>query len=124
MATVTLTGENFSSVVASHDMVIVDFWAPWCGPCRTFAPIFERVSEKYPDVAFGKVDTDDQQELAGAFRIRSIPTLIIFRQKIIIFSQPGMLPESSLIEVLEKSKALDMVQVKKEIAEQEQGQEE
>ncbi|MBF0160655.1 MAG: thioredoxin [Magnetococcales bacterium] len=123
MATITLTGENFSSIVASHEMVLVDFWATWCGPCRSFAPIYERVSEKYPDVAFGKVDTDDQQELAGAFQIRSIPTLILFRQKIIIFSQAGMLPESSLIEVLEKAKALDMEQVRREIAEQRQEEE-
>ncbi len=118
MATIALTEENFSRVVADHDMVIVDFWAPWCGPCRSFAPIYERVSEKYPDVVFGKVDTDEQQELAGVFQIRSIPTLMIFRKKIIIFSQPGMLPESSLVEVLEKSLALDMEQVKKEIAAQ------
>ncbi|MEO5363765.1 MAG: thioredoxin [Magnetococcus sp. DMHC-8] len=118
MATIALTGDNFSSTVADHDMVIVDFWASWCGPCRSFAPIFERVSEKYPDVVFGKVDTDEQQELAGVFQIRSIPTLMIFRQKIIIFSQPGMLPESSLVEVLEKALALDMDQVRKEIAEQ------
>lgn len=124
MATVVLTGENFSSVIASHDTVIVDFWAPWCGPCRSFAPIFEKTSEQYPDVVFGKVDTDDQQELAAVFQIRSIPTLMIFRQKIIIFSQPGMLPASSLVEVLEKAQALDMEQVKREIAEQEQGRSE
>ncbi|MEO5340073.1 MAG: thioredoxin [Magnetococcus sp. MYC-9] len=120
MATLALTGENFGSTVAGTDMVVVDFWAPWCGPCRSFAPIFEKVAEQYPDLVFGKVDTDDQQELAAAFQIRSIPTLMIFRQKIIIFSQPGMLPESSLIEVLEKCRLLDMEQVKREIAEQEE----
>ncbi|MEO5348455.1 MAG: thioredoxin [Magnetococcus sp. YQC-3] len=118
MATIALTGENFGSVVAENDMVIVDFWAPWCGPCRSFAPVYEKVSELYPDVVFAKVETDTEQELAGAFQIRSIPTLMIFRQKIIIFSQPGMLPESSLVEVLEKARALDMEQVKREIAEQ------
>jgi thioredoxin 1 len=114
-----LTAENFGSTVEQNDMVLVDFWAPWCAPCRSFAPTFDKVAEKYPGVVFGKVNTDEEQELAGAFQIRSIPTLMIFRQKIIIFSQPGVLPESSLIEVVEKSLALDMEQVKKEIAEQE-----
>ncbi|MBF0098184.1 MAG: thioredoxin [Magnetococcales bacterium] len=114
-----LTAENFGSTVEQNDMVLVDFWAPWCAPCRSFAPTFDKVAEKYPHVVFGKVNTDEEQELAGAFQIRSIPTLMIFRQKIIIFSQPGVLPESSLVEVVEKALALDMEQVKREIAEQE-----
>lgn len=117
MATVALTEKNFESTVASHDVVVIDFWASWCGPCKAFSPIYERVSEQYPDVVFGKVDTDQEQALAGAFQIRSIPTLMIFREKIIIFSQPGMLPEPSFVEVLEKAKALDMEQVRKDIAE-------
>ncbi len=93
MATTDLNKENFQQVISDNDMVIVDFWASWCGPCKTFAPIFEKVSEQFPDMVFAKVETDQQQELAGSFQIKSIPTLMIFREQIIIFSQPGMLPE-------------------------------
>lgn len=115
MATVEATQENFTQVVNGNNMVIVDFWAPWCGPCRSFAPAYEAASEKYPDVVFAKVNTEEQQALAGSFQIRSIPTLMIFREKIIIFAQPGALPASALDQVIEKAKALDMDEVRREI---------
>ncbi|MBF0447159.1 MAG: thioredoxin [Magnetococcales bacterium] len=118
MATTDLNKENFEQVVSGNDMVVVDFWASWCGPCKTFAPIFEAVSEQFPDIVFGKVETDQQQELAAAFQIRSIPTLMIFREKIIIFSQPGMLPQDAFVDILKKAKELDMEEVKKDIASQ------
>lgn len=119
MATVELTKDNFDEVVTGNDMVILDFWAPWCGPCRGFAPVFEAASEKYPDIVFGKINSDDEQELAGQFGIRSIPTLMIFREQIGIFSQPGALPASTLDDIINKAKALDMAVVHKEIAESE-----
>ncbi len=118
MATVEVTQENFNQVVSGNNMVIVDFWAPWCGPCRSFAPAYEAASEKHPDVVFAKVNTEEQQALAGYFQIRSIPTLMIFRDKIIIFAQPGALPASALDQVIEKAKALDMNEVRREIEEE------
>jgi thioredoxin 1 len=118
MATVDITKDNLQETIANNDIVIIDFWAPWCGPCKSFAPIYDTVSEKHADVVFGKVNTEDEQELAASFQIRSIPTLMIFRSQIAIFSQAGMLPESALQEVIEKTRALDMEQVKKEVAEQ------
>jgi thioredoxin len=119
MATVVLTKENFEEVVTGNDMVIIDFWAPWCGPCKGFAPVFDAASEKHADVIFGKVNTDDEQELAASFNIRSIPTLMLFREKVILFSQAGALPGSALEQILAKGKELDMAVVRKEIAERE-----
>ncbi len=119
MATVEITKGNFDQVVSGNEMVILDFWAPWCGPCRGFAPIFEAASEKYPDIVFGKINSDDEQELAGQFGIRSIPTLMIFREQIGIFSQPGALPASAFDDIIGRAKALDMALVHKEIAERE-----
>jgi thioredoxin 1 len=118
MAVIELTKENFEQVITSNPTVIVDYWAPWCGPCRGFAPIFERVAEQNPDVVFAKVNTDDEQEIAGHFQIRSIPTLMVFREQIIVFSQPGALPQNALEQVVEKSKQLDMAEVRKQISEQ------
>ena len=116
MATVELTKENFERVITESPMVIVDFWAPWCGPCRGFAPIFEQAAEGHPDVVFGKINSDEQQELAGAFGIRSIPTLMVFRDKVVLFQQAGALPASALEQVLSQAKALDMAKVHQEIA--------
>jgi len=114
-----LTKENFAEVIEKNDIVIVDFWAPWCGPCRSFAPIFEKVAEANPDTAFVKINTEQEQELAAHFQIRSIPTLMVFREKVLLFSQAGVLPEAALTKLLSEVKALDMEQVHKEIAEQE-----
>ena len=118
MATVDLTSENFEKTVNESPMVVIDFWAPWCGPCRGFAPVFEKSSEAHPDVVFAKVNTDEQQELAGAFGIRSIPTLMVFREKVILFQQAGALPGNALEQVLSQAKSLDMAKVHQEIASQ------
>ncbi|HEX2830661.1 MAG TPA: thioredoxin [Burkholderiales bacterium] len=116
MATVELTKDNFEQVVTGNDIVVVDFWAPWCGPCKGFAPVFEAASEKHSDVVFAKVNTDDQQELAGHFSIRSIPTIALFRESIMLFSQAGALPAAGLESILEQAKAIDMKKVHEEIA--------
>ena len=120
MATVDLTKDNFETTVNDHPIVIIDFWAPWCGPCRGFAPVFEKASEAHPDVVFAKVNSDEQQELAGAFNIRSIPTLMVFREKVVLFQQAGALPGQALEQVLTQAKSLDMAKVHAEIAAQKQ----
>ena len=119
MAVMELTKDNFEQVVTSNGTVIVDYWAPWCGPCRGFAPVFEKVAEKNPDIVFAKVNTDEEQEIAAHFNIRSIPTLMVFREQIIVFSQPGALPQGAFEQVVEKAKALDMDEVKRQIASRE-----
>jgi thioredoxin len=117
MAVVELTKENFESTITSNATVIIDYWAPWCGPCRGFAPIYERVAEQHPDVVFAKVNTDEEQEIAAHFQIRSIPTLMVFREQIIVFAQPGALPQGAFEQVIEKTKALDMDDVRRQIGE-------
>ena len=115
MATVQLTRNNFEQIVADNPAVVIDFWAPWCGPCRMFAPIFEAASDKYPEVVFAKVNTEEEQELAASFSIRSIPTLMIVREKVVLFSQAGALPASALDQVLDKAMALDMEEVRRDL---------
>jgi len=122
MATITAGKENFDQLIIGNDMVIVDFWAPWCGPCRGFAPVFEAASEKHKDIVFAKVNSDDEQELAAAFNIRSIPFLILLREKVVLFAQAGALPGEGLESLISQARALDMAQVHKEIAEQQQEQ--
>ena len=119
MAVIELTKENFEQVVTSNPTVIVDYWAPWCGPCKGFAPVFENVAEKHPDVVFAKVNTDEEQEIAAHFQIRSIPTLMVFREQIIVFSQPGALPQGAFEQVVSKVKELDMAEVRRQIEAQE-----
>ena len=115
MAVVELTKENFEQVVTGNSTVVVDYWAPWCGPCRGFAPVFDKVSEQHPDVVFAKVNTDEEQEIAAHFQIRSIPTLMVFRDQIIVFSQPGALAQGAFEQVVNKVKELDMEEVRKQI---------
>ncbi|HYH42257.1 MAG TPA: thioredoxin [Burkholderiales bacterium] len=119
MATIELTKDNFEEVVTNNDLIIVDFWAPWCGPCVGFAPVFEATSEKHPGVVFAKVNTEEEQELAGHFAIRSIPTLMVFREKVVLFSEAGALPAEGLESIISQAQALDMAQVRADIAAQE-----
>ena len=118
MATTALTAESFETTVTENGIVLVDFWAAWCGPCRAFAPTFEAASEKFPDIVFGKVDTEAEQALAGAAGITSIPTLMAFRDGILVFSQPGALPAPALEQVITAVQELDMDDVRRQIAEQ------
>ncbi|MDH5518453.1 MAG: thioredoxin [Gammaproteobacteria bacterium] len=115
MAVIELTKENIEETITSNEIVLIDFWAPWCGPCKSFAPIYEEVAGNNDGVVFAKVNTEDEQELAGHFQIRSIPTLMIFRQQIVLYSEAGMLPAPALQEIVDKVKSLDMEQVKKDI---------
>jgi len=115
VAVIELTKENFEETITTNDIVFIDFWAPWCGPCKSFAPIYEEIAEKNEGVVFAKVNTEDEQELGAHFQIRSIPTLMIFREQIVLYSEAGMLPAPALQEIVEKVKSLDMDEVRKDI---------
>lgn len=123
MATVALTAENFNQYVEKDGVLVIDWWAPWCGPCRTFGPIYDKASENHADVTFGKVNTEEQPELAGTFQIQAIPTLMVFRDQVLVFARPGAIPAVALDEIIGQVRALDMDDVRKQIAEQEKTEE-
>ena len=118
MAHIDLTKDNFDEVAGGSNFMIIDFWAPWCGPCKQFGPIFEETAKKYTDITFAKVNTEEEQELAGHFQIRSIPTLMIMRDQIVIYAQPGALMGGQFEQLIEKARELDMDEVRKQVAEQ------
>lgn len=117
MATVSLTKDTFEETLTGNDIVLVDFWASWCGPCRMFAPVFDKASEEHPDIVFAKVDTEDQPELAGSFQIMSIPTLMVVRDQVVLYSQPGALPEAALSDLIAQVRQIDMDDVRRQLAE-------
>ncbi|WP_298608675.1 thioredoxin [uncultured Thiothrix sp.] len=119
MATENVTAAEFNDLISNNEIVIIDFWAPWCGPCRSFAPTYEKVSDKHTDIVFAKVNTEEEEELSSHFQIRSIPTLMIFREQVVLFAQPGMLSEGQLEEVIGKVREVDMAKVHADIANQE-----
>jgi thioredoxin 1 len=118
MATRRLTEQNFQEVLGGSDMILIDFWASWCGPCRFFAPVYERVSDKHPDIVFGKVDTEAERALAGAFQITSIPTLMIIRENVVLYARPGALPEPALEELITQARDVDLDEVRKQVRKQ------
>ncbi|HEY2903009.1 MAG TPA: thioredoxin family protein [Polyangia bacterium] len=123
MSTVALTADTFEEHVKKPGILVIDWWAPWCGPCRAFAPIYEKASETYPDVTFAKINTEDEPGLAGTFQIQAIPTLMVFRDRVLVFARPGMVPAAALDDLVGKVKALDMDQVRREVAEEEMASE-
>ena len=118
MATIELTDVNFNETIEKNDIIIIDFWAPWCGPCKSFGPVYEKVSDEYPGIVFGKVNTEEQQALGGHFQIRSIPTTVILKENIAVFQQSGVIPEEGLKDIIKQVEELDMDMVRKELEKQ------